>query len=62
MTGRRGANRARGHLLGDQLGGSGNEVRNLDTLEQNAANSPVMRGYEAAIRQAVEGGRLSIPP
>lgn len=33
VTGARGANRARGHLLGDQLGGSGREVRNLVTLE-----------------------------
>ena len=58
ITGARGANRARGHLLGDQLGGSGREARNLVTLEQNIANSPVMRDFEAAVWQAVEGGQI----
>ena len=58
ITGGRGSNRARGHLLGDQLGGSGRDVRNLVTLEQNAANSPVMRGFETSVRQAVEGGQI----
>lgn len=45
-------------MLGDQLGGSGDEIRNLITLEQTAANSPVMRDFEALIRQAVEGGQV----
>jgi hypothetical protein len=41
---------ARGHLLGNQLGGAGNEPRNLVTIFQNPANHPVMSGFEAQIR------------
>jgi len=52
------AGQARGHLLGNQLGGSGAEVRNLVTLQQTPANSPVMRGFENQIRAAVEGGQV----
>jgi len=58
ITGARGSNRARGHLLGEQLGGSGREARNLVTLQQNPANSPRMRDFETAVRQAVEGGQV----
>jgi hypothetical protein len=47
---------ARGHLLGRQLGGDGNDPRNLVTLAQNPANSPAMRDFEAAVRKAVEAG------
>ncbi|MBD2795497.1 PAAR domain-containing protein [Xenorhabdus sp. 18] len=36
ITGK-GSNRARGHLLGRQLGGSGDDVRNLVTLQQRPA-------------------------
>jgi hypothetical protein len=49
---------ARGHLLGNQLGGSGSEHRNLVTLFQNPVNSPVMRDYETMIRKAVENGQV----
>ena len=49
---------ARGHLLGRQLGGSGGEANNLVTLFQNPANHPVMSGFEAQIRAAVEGGQV----
>lgn len=52
------AGQARGHLLGRQLGGSGTEVRNLVTLQQNPVNSPVMRGFENQIRAAVEEGQV----
>ncbi|BBA36824.1 Rhs-family protein [Methylocaldum marinum] len=48
---------ARGHLLGAQLGGSGDDVRNLVTIQQTPANSPVMRGFENQVRAAVEGGQ-----
>jgi len=48
---------ARGHLLGAQLGGSGDEARNLVTLLQNPANSPVMRGFENAVAAAARGGQ-----
>ena len=50
------AGQARGHLLGAQLGGSGNEVGNLVTILQNPANTPVMRGFENAAAAAVRGG------
>ena len=41
---------ARGHLLGRQFGGSGDEERNLVTLWQNPVNTPVMSGYETTVR------------
>jgi RHS repeat-associated protein len=49
-------NEARGHLLGRQLGGSGDVPENLVTLQQNPANSPFMRGFENQVRRAVEAG------
>jgi DNA/RNA non-specific endonuclease len=49
-------NRARGHLLGRQLGGSGDLAANLVALYQTRANSPVMRDYETAAAEAVEAG------
>jgi len=51
-------NEARGHLLGAQLGGSGDVAENLVTLQQLRANSPVMRGFETSIRAAVENGEV----
>jgi len=51
-------NEARGHLLGRQLGGSGDLAENLITLQQNPANSPFMRGFENQFRSAVEGGQV----
>jgi hypothetical protein len=51
-------NQARGHLLGNQLGGSGDLPQNLVTLTHNPTNSPVMRGFENQIRSAVEGGQV----
>ncbi|BAU27216.1 uncharacterized protein DUF4280 [Aneurinibacillus soli] len=47
---------ARGHLLGNQLGGTGKDTRNLVTLYQNPVNSPVMRDFESSVRAAVEKG------
>jgi len=49
-------NRARGHLLGRQLGGSGDLAANLVALYQTRANSPVMRDYESAVAEAVQAG------
>ncbi|NEP35182.1 MAG: hypothetical protein F6K38_28270 [Moorea sp. SIO3B2] len=49
---------ARGHLLGNQLGGSGRDPLNLVTLWQTPVNTPIMRGYEAQVRQAVESGQI----
>ncbi|MDI3388746.1 RHS repeat-associated core domain-containing protein [Streptomyces sp. B-S-A8] len=46
-------NQARGHLLANRLGGSGDTLDNLVTLTQNPTNSPVMRGYEDEIYKAV---------
>lgn len=57
ITGK-GSNRARGHLLGRQLGGSGDDVRNLVTLQQRPANTPFMSGVEGRIRKALEQGQL----
>jgi DNA/RNA non-specific endonuclease len=49
-------NRARGHLLGRQFGGSGEVESNLVALYQRRANSPVMRDYENAVAEAAERG------
>jgi hypothetical protein len=51
-------NEARGHLLGRQLGGSGDVAENLVTLQQWPANSPFMRKLEKEARRAVEGGQV----
>jgi hypothetical protein len=51
-------NRARGHLLGRQLGGSGDLPANLVALYQTRANSPVMRDYETAVAEAVRAGEV----
>lgn len=47
---------ARGHLIANVLGGSGNTPRNLTTLWSNA-NYPVMRRFEAEVQRAVEAGQ-----
>ena len=51
------ANHARGHLISRLLGGSGRDARNLATLYQNPVNSPVMRGFEQQVANAVRGGQ-----
>jgi len=58
-------NRARGHLLGRQLGGTGDLPANLVALYQIRANTPVMRDYETAVAEAVRAGetvRYSVRP
>ncbi len=49
-------NHSRGHLIGKQLGGSGEDARNLVTLYQNPVNTPYMTSYENKIRSALETG------
>lgn len=47
---------SRGHLIGKQFGGSGDDERNLVTLYQTPVNSPYMTKYENQIRAALEKG------
>lgn len=49
-------NHSRGHLIGKQLGGSGEDEKNLVTLYQNPVNTPYMTKYENMVRQAVDNG------
>jgi hypothetical protein len=51
------AGQARGHLLANRLGGSGQIPENLVTLQQVPVNTPVMRGFEAQIYNAVSSGQ-----
>ncbi|MCP4544346.1 MAG: hypothetical protein GY832_45120, partial [Chloroflexi bacterium] len=50
------AGHARGHLIAKMLGGSGKIPENLVTLIQNPVNSPVMRGFEFQVYNAVARG------
>jgi filamentous hemagglutinin len=50
------ANHARGHLLANSLGGSGDDARNLVTLFQRNANHPNMSSFERQVRGAVQSG------
>lgn len=47
---------SRGHLIGRQFGGSGDDPKNLVTIYQTPVNSPMMTKYENQIRQAVDTG------
>jgi DNA-entry nuclease len=49
-------NHSRGHLIGRQLGGTGDDARNLTTLYQTPVNTPYMTKYENQIRQALDKG------
>jgi hypothetical protein len=49
-------NRARAHLLGRQLGGTGKLPANLVALYQTRANTPVMRDYETTVAEAARAG------
>lgn len=53
-----GCHRARGHLLGRQLGCSDDDVRNLISIPQRPANTPVMIGIEGRIRKTLEQGEV----
>jgi hypothetical protein len=50
-------NRARAHLLGRQLGGTGELPANLVALYQTRANTPVMRDYETTVAEAARAGQ-----
>lgn len=50
------ANHSRGHLIGRQMGGTGDDARNLTTLYQNPVNTPFMTKYENQIRKALDDG------
>jgi hypothetical protein len=49
-------NHARGHLLANRLGGSGDIPENLVTLVQDPVNTPIMRGFESQVYDAVAKG------
>ncbi|MGX7030790.1 DNA/RNA non-specific endonuclease [Vagococcus zengguangii] len=49
---------SRGHLIGNQFGGSGNEKKNLVTIYQNPVNSPYMTTYEGKIRDVLNRGGI----
>jgi len=44
--------------LGCQLGGSGDDVRNLITIQQPPAITPVISAVEGRIRKALEQGQV----
>ena len=44
--------------MGNQLGGAGDDPRNLTTLFQNPVNHPVMSSVEGSVRKAVEAGEV----
>ncbi|MGW3405319.1 DNA/RNA non-specific endonuclease, partial [Streptomyces zhihengii] len=48
---------ARGHLLANQLGGSGKREENLVTLIHNPVNTPKMKRFETLVFKAVQGGK-----
>lgn len=54
VTGKAPYYHSRGHLIGRQLGGSGDEIKNLATLYQNPVNTPYMTTYENQVRAAME--------
>lgn len=51
-------NEARGHLLGNQLGGTGGDPRNIVTLTQLGANTPQMSSFERDTRRRVRAGEV----
>ena len=51
-------NEARGHLYGKQLGGPGNDRRNIVTLTQKPTNAPDMRAFEDRVAGKVRNGEV----
>lgn len=47
---------SRGHLYGNQLGGPGDDRRNLVTLTQHPFNSPQMSNFESGVARRVRAG------
>lgn len=56
ISGKEPYDHSRGHLIGRQLGGTGDDSRNLTTLYQTPVNSPYMTKYENQIRKAMDDG------
>lgn len=51
-------NEARGHLYANNLGGSGDNIRNLVTQTQQPMNSPWMRDFELSVARRVRNGEV----
>ncbi|MEU2232235.1 RHS repeat-associated core domain-containing protein [Streptomyces vietnamensis] len=51
-------NQARGHMLANRLGGSGDTLDNLFTITQTPTNSPDMRHWEDQVYRAVAAGKI----
>jgi hypothetical protein len=47
---------SRGHLYGNELGGTGADRRNLITITQTPTNSPQMSSFEGAVARRVRAG------
>ncbi|MBP1048357.1 DNA/RNA non-specific endonuclease [Enterococcus sp. BWM-S5] len=56
ISGKEPYDHSRGHLIGRQLGGTGDDSRNLTTLYQTPVNAPYMTKYENQIRKAMDNG------
>lgn len=56
ISGKAPNNHSRGHLIGKQLGGTGDKMENLVTLYQNPVNTPFMTKYENMVRKAADNG------
>lgn len=56
ISGQEPTRHARGHLIGNQLGGTGEDERNLVTIYQNPVNTPFMTKYENAVKNAIVEG------
>lgn len=56
ISGKEPYDHSRGHLIGRQLGGTGDDGRNLTTLYQTPVNAPYMTKYENQIRKALDDG------
>ncbi|MGW1281968.1 RHS repeat-associated core domain-containing protein [Streptomyces tsukubensis] len=53
-----GRGQARGHMLANQLGGSGDHPNNLFTISQNPTNTPEMSMFEQEVYDAVDRGEI----
>ncbi|MBL1230338.1 DNA/RNA non-specific endonuclease [Enterococcus sp. BWB1-3] len=56
ISGKEPYNHSRGHLIGRQMGGTGDDARNLTTLYQTPVNTPYMTKYENQVRKAMDDG------
>lgn len=51
-------NQGRGHLRAKQLGGTGEDMRNIVTLTQNPTNSSTMKRFENQVARKVRSGEI----